>query len=99
MTLTGIKSTRKEVEEIRAMFPRPPELTPEQQARIDSLSDVEIIIIATGIIGERADPRTLRPSVDTTPRNCARCRFSQTGNAQYLQHFPCDFLEKGGFRP
>jgi len=72
MTLAGIKSTRNELETIRAMFPRPPELSPEQQAWMDSLSDVEIIALAGRIMGIKTDPgyscrRSRRPpeTVDT----------------------------------
>jgi hypothetical protein len=99
MTLAGIKSTRKEVEEIRAMFPRPPELSPEQQAWMDSLSDVEIIALAGRIMGIKTDPRILLQKEPETPRDCGHCGFALTGDAAQLRHVPCDFLERGGFRP
>ena len=100
MTLAGIKSTWNELETIRAMFPRPPELTPEQQAWMDSLSDVEIIAIASRIMALPQDPRILPPgTLPETPRNCGHCEFAATGNAALLKHVPCSYLERGGFRP
>ena len=50
MTLTGIKSTRKEVEEIRAMFPRPPEMSPEDEAFLASCTPAEICKISEILI-------------------------------------------------
>ena len=100
MTLAGIKSTRNELETIRAMFPRPPELSPEQQAWMDSLSDVEIIALAGRIMGIKPDSRILPAGyLAEIPKDCGHCEFAATGNAALLKHVPCDLLERGGFRP
>ena len=49
MTLTGIKSTRNELEEIRAMFPRPSEMSPEE-AFLASCTPAEICKISEILI-------------------------------------------------
>jgi hypothetical protein len=100
MTLTGIRTAQKEVEKIQLMFPRPPDLSPEFQALLDSLSEDHLIELSNMLMGIRPDPRILPPgTLPETPRDCARCGFRLTGNAALLQHVPCNYLESGDFRP
>ena len=53
MTLAGIKSTRNELEKIQLMFPRPPKLSPEEEAFLASLTPAEVEKISAILI--RAD--------------------------------------------
>ena len=100
MTLTGIRTVQKEVDEIKEMFPRPPELSSEFQALLDSLSDEQVIELSNMLMGIKPDPRILPAgTLQKTPRDCGHCEFRLTGNAAKFKHVPCYFLERGGFRP